>query len=291
MNKSISSLLSLRNETFAVCPITGIPYTISFPCLGLDFSYKSPFASHKNLKKICEVESTELKKLPKVTLAGIVLAIMKERQLIEENHIPSFQANTYFQLISSHSLTMAVKFFYAIEEKKIDILPRFALSSISFEVEYSSTTNMLENYIKACKDILHPPVEDKISISDIDIPSLHSPATQKVKSLSTEDKKSIKTLTLEVASDALCNVKLGNVLKLLNDGNTIISIAPELRAKIINRLETLATPSSLLLVNFLNKYNPTTEFLSEIDRASDDFAITKAKKTLAEILADRKAAK
>lgn len=294
MKKSISSLLALNNETFAVCPITGIPYTITFPSLGLDFQYKSPFSSYKNLKKVCETNSVELKKLPKVTLAGIALAILHKRELIEEKNIPSFQANTYFQLISSHSLVSSIKFFYEIDENKIDILPRFSLASISFEVEHSSVSNILENYIKVCKDILHPPVETSIAISDMDIPSLHSTEgnkKEKVKTLSVEDKKAIKHLTSVIASDPLCNVKLGNVLRLLNDGNTIISIAEELRAKIIDRLETLATVESKQLIILLTKYNPATEYLAELDRASDTFAITKAKKTLAEILAERKAIK
>jgi hypothetical protein len=83
MKKSISSILSLTEETFISCEVTGIPLIVNFPNCGIDFYYKSPFTSSKNIKKVTSLPSQALHSLPKPVLAGIFLGQLTHLNMIE----------------------------------------------------------------------------------------------------------------------------------------------------------------------------------------------------------------
>jgi hypothetical protein len=162
---SLSSLLSLHKQTFIVCEITGIPLSISFPNCGIDFNYKSPFTKYNNILKVAQLPPEKIRSLPKVTLAGITLAILSHHSLLNRHDVSAVEANIYFQLLPSHLLISVIKFFTStISQSTIEILPHFSLDSIQDKVEFSTRENLLENYIKACREIINPTPSNQVNI-------------------------------------------------------------------------------------------------------------------------------
>jgi hypothetical protein len=239
MKSSISSLLNLKNETTAICPITGICYLVSFPNLGIDFSFKSPFTKYENIEKIISLSSTELRKLPKVTLAGIVLAALKYNDMVTMHSIQAFEANTYLQLLPSSQLVSSLKMISIMGEYKRELLPTLSLDSLKENVEYSTRTDLLSNFLKACSDIINPPASTVIETTSIST-SVKEERKAK-KSILSEDKKALKEAVSTLATDSLTSQKLANILYAIQDGNTLINMDNTIRDKLISRLAIYET--------------------------------------------------
>ncbi len=304
MKQSISSILNLKNETMVICPVTGISYSIQYPNLGIDFTFQSPFLKYQNVKAIISKSHIELRKLPKVTLAGLTLAALKYNNMITFHTITVFEANTYFQLLPTAQLISALKRISVLSEYKKELLPTLSLDALKDDVEFSTRTNLLLNFLKACSDIINPPASTGIATSSIEISSTATIATSSIeisststtgkkkalKSITIEDKKSLKEAVSILAKDTLTTTKLASVLYNLCEGSILIGMDNTIRAKIIDKLDIYETPAAETIIALLNKYNNDIEEDS-FDRVSDDFAIVKERKSLAEIIADRKASK
>lgn len=288
MKKSISSLLNLSTETLVVCPITGISYSILFPNLGIDFTFKSPFSSYENVEAILNRDHIQLRKLPKTTLAGIVLASLKYNNLISSHNITIFEANTYFQLLPTSDLIFAIKMMSKLSSCNKS-LPTLSLDAISENIDFSTRSNLLLNFLQTCADIINPPPLESTSISYIS--STRSIIKKKnIKTISVEDKKKLKEAVSILAKDTLTSSKMASLLFSICEGNNILTMDNSIRERIIDKLDIYETTSSELVISLLNKYNNEVED-DEFDRASDDFEIVKTRKSLIEILAERKASK
>lgn len=291
MKQSISSILNLKNETMVICPVTGISYAIEYPNLGIDFTFQSPFLKYQNVEAIISKSHIELRKLPKVTLAGLTLAALKYNNMITFHTITVFEANTYFQLLPTAQLISALKMISVLSEYKKELLPTLSLDALKDDVEFSTRTNLLLNFLKACSDIINPPATATIATSSIEISSTSTTGKKKaLKSITIEDKKSLKEAVSILAKDTLTTTKLASVLYNLCEGSILIGMDNTIRAKIIDKLDIYETPAAETIIALLNKYNNEIEE-DAFDRASDDFSIVKERKSLAEIIADRKASK
>lgn len=287
MKTSITSLFSLSSTSFLICETTGIPLSISFPNHGIDFTYSSPFSLYSNILKVTSLPSVDLHKMPKVILSGITLGILSHLSLVERNHLTAAEANIYFQLLPSSLLVSAIKFFSSLETKKyIEVFPHFSLSSIKENVEFSTTANLLENYIKVCREIINPPREESTSTVTIINSDIKPVKVAKQKSLTPEIRNEAKTLVSVLASDVLMTPKLLNILKLVVQKENLITLDNTLRNKIIERISLFETNEATRFISILSSF--AREGGIELDRVSDDFAITKTKKSLAEILASKK---
>ena len=289
MKQSISSVLNLKTETVVICPVTGISYSITFPNMGIDFTFQSPFCKYENVETVMKRSHLELRKLPKTILAGITLAALKYNDMITYHTISVFEANTYFQLLPTAHLISAIKTISMLAAYKKHLLPTLSLDALKDEVEFSTRTNLLLNFLKACSDIINPPVRERVETQTTITTAFHGLKAKKaIKTVAVEDKKKLKEAVSILAKDTLTSVKLASILFNLCEGNILIGMDNTIRSKIIDKLDIYETPAAETIISLLNKYNNEIED-DAFDRISDDFAITKARKTLAEILADRKA--
>ena len=289
MKQSISSILNLKTETVVICPVTGISYSINVPNMGIDFTFQSPFCKYENVEAVMKRNHLELRKLPKTILAGITLAALKYNDMITFHNISVFEANTYFQLLPTAELISALKTISYLTEYKAKLLPTLSLDALKDDVEFSTRTNLLLNFLKACADVINPPAREAFAMQTTITTSFHGLKARKaIKTVAMEDKKKMKEAVSILAKDTLTSSKMAGILFNLCEGNILIGMDNTIRAKIIDKLDVYETEASETIIFLLNKYNNTIED-DAFDRISDDFAITKTRKTLAEILADRKA--
>lgn len=283
---TVSTLLSLTKQTLSICPVSGIPYSISFPNLGIDFTHKSPYATLSNIKTIADLPFPKLKALPKVTLAGILLAYMRFTNLCETYNIRSIDCNIALQLCTTHSLISTIKRINDIPTRKLAILPKLSFSSMMQVEGYSTTQDMLKHWLEACNEVLHPTTVEDVEIEELTI-TTSTVVAKKPKNISVDDKKALKANIAEVCKDPLCSVKLATVLNYLTDGMSMITMDSTMRSKIIEKLKTFDSDAATAIIQMLNKYG---EILEDdfMDRAMDNSAIVKAKPSLSEILAARR---
>lgn len=283
---TVSTLLSLTKQTFSICPVSGIPYSVSFPNLGIDFTHKSPYATLSNIKTIADLPFPKLKALPKVTLAGILLAYMRFTNLCEAHNIRSIDCNIALQLCTTHSLISAIKRINDIPTRKLARLPKLSFSAMTQVVEHSTTQDMLNDWLEACNEVLHPTTVEDVEIEELTI-STSTVVAKKPKNISVDDKKALKANIAEVSKDPLCSVKLATVLNYLTDGMSMITMDSSMRSKIIEKLKTFNSDAATAIIRMLNKYGEILED-NFMDRAMDNSAIVKAKPSLSEILAARR---
>lgn len=295
---SLSHLLKLQNSTFIVCEVTGIPLSISFPNCGIDFNYKSPFTKYNNILKVATLSPEKIRALPKVTLAGITLAILSHHNLLNRYDVSAVEANVYFQLLPSHLLISVIKFFTAsISSSTIEILPHFSLDSIQDKAEFSTRENLLENYIKACREIINPTPSNQVNIiSSSPISGSSTWKKVEIKSLTPELRKEAKDILSELNKDFLMSPKLSSILKIVVQKDNLITLGDEMRAKIISRLEPMETSASKRMISILlscQKNANHAEIIKkniieeDMSRLSDTFDIVTKRKSLAEILKDK----
>lgn len=295
MKKSLTSILSLSSTTFIVCPVTGIPLSVSFPNCGFDFHYTSPLAKFSNIQKVLELPSTKLYSLPKVILSGITLSLLSHHHLISNHSLTAAEANTYFQLIPSSTLVAAIKFFASpISAAMIEVLPKLSIDSIRDKVEFSTETDLLNNYLLSCKEIVNP-----TPVQSINIISTSTPVKSKiieVKTITPEIRKEAKEVLHHLYQDELASPKLLSILKIVVQKDNLVTLADDMRDKLIARLEPLATSHSKRMIEILlscKKNQHLSEQIKkslisdDLSRVSDDFAIVKTRKSLAEILASK----
>ena len=260
MKKSITSLLSLTQETIVECEITGIPLTISFPACGIDFHYTSPFAEYKNIKKIAALPSQELHKLPKPILAGVLLGILNHHDLVEKVEITATEANVFLQLVSIPVMLSAIKLFSSpFSSSLLAFFPKISLSSLREEVEYSTATDIISSYCKTCKEIINPAPSSSVAVVST-LPSYVKKI--EVHSLTPELRREAKELVSELADDDFMTPKLLSILKIVVQKENLVTLADEMRAKLITRLEAFETKESKRFIEIL-QYCDKNAHLSE----------------------------
>lgn len=295
MKKSISSLLSLTQETFAVCDVTGIPIAVSFPNHGIDFAYKSPFVKYNNILKVTALAPSQIRALPKVILAGITLSVLSHHNLLNRHEISAVEANVYFQLVPSHTLLGCIKFFTSpISQGMLEILPKISIDSMKDKVQYSTKENVIENYVKACREIINPTPSQSVSITTTSVIDF-KPKSITVKALTPELRREAKEVLSHLSTDFLMSPKLLSILKIVVQKENLITLGDEMRAKIISRLEPMETSYSNRMIQILTLcQKPTShaevekkDVADNIGRLSDAFEIVTKRKSLAEILASK----
>lgn len=294
MKKSITSLLSLKDETFISCEITGIPLVVSFPACGIDFHYTSPFAEYKNIKKVASLSSQELHKLPKPILAGLLLGILSHHNMVEKVEISATEANAFLQLVSTPTLVSAIKLFtLPTSQSIIDFLPRLSLASLREEVYCSSANDLVLSYTKTCKEVINPTPSASVNVIS-NMPSYVKKV--EVHSLTPELRSEAKAIVSILAEDMLMTPKLLSVLKLVVTKENLVTLADEMRKKLITRLEAFETTESKRFIEILNHCDKNAHLSEkikknlldeELSRASDIFPAAQVRKSLKEILAER----
>lgn len=186
-NKLASRLLCNKVETklLAICPITGIAITVESPAIeGFALEYKNPLSLKNNFLSLSELPNKQLLSLEPVILAGILLAILKDNELMR-CPLSSAAQNLSLQSIFPATLVESIKFFsstafYSTLESKRKLLKKILVKDWDDEPEYrkgidfdafpllslspkdvediskSSISNVVKNYKEACDKILFP---------------------------------------------------------------------------------------------------------------------------------------
>ncbi len=288
MSKSVSSLLGNTKTTFAVCPATGIPYTVSFPNMGIDFSFKSPYASLANVEAIAKLPYEKLRSIPKVTLAGITLAYLRFSALCETHNIKSIDCNMALQLCETHTLIAVIKRIEELPVRKRNTMPQLSFSSMLSTPQHSTPQQIVKAWLKACNEILHPPTVESILI-EAKIEAKAAKAEQ-AKNLSTSDRKLLRTSVNLVCKHPNCSTNLATILQYICQGITIITMDDKIRLKVISKLETFEDcEEASTIATLLKKYSTSLED-NFLDRAMDHSQIAQRKPSISEIIAAKRAA-
>lgn len=287
MKHTISSTFHLTQTSAITCPVTGIAMQINIPNMGIDYEVYSPFVKFSNVKKVLEQPSQKIKELPTSILSGMLLAVLNHYGMAEQHEIESWEANIYIQNCSKHEIISAIRFLSNISSSTRDALPSLSLHSFKESVEHSNTSNIINTYIKTCRDIINPPADENVSVISSETIINKTEKKAGKKSLSSSERSRIKELIQEVSTDELMTSKVLNILKIVAQKDNIYTISQELKEKLIIRLEELSSPASIELASIIKKATPSIIQQEDMDlsRVSDTFAIVKTRKSLSEILA------
>lgn len=287
MSISVSSLLGNTKTTFAVCPATGIPYTVSFPNMGIDFQFKSPYASLHNVEAIAKLPYDKLRSIPKVTLAGIALAYMRFTALCETHNLKSIDCNMALQLCETHTIIAIIKRIEELPVRKRNSMPQLSFSSMLSSTQHSTPQHLVKAWLKACNEILHPPTVESIEI-EAKIEAKAAKAEQ-AKQLTVADRKELKAAVSNICVQTDCSANLATILRYICDGMTIVTMDDNIRSKVIAKLEIFSSDEATTVIKLLKKYSTTLEN-DFMDRAMDNSSIAKHKPTISEIIAAKRAA-
>jgi hypothetical protein len=165
LSKQASNLLVEKVETklLAICSITGIAITLEVPAIeGIAMEYENPIARAENFLKVSSLPTEQIKKFPQSILAGILLAIYKHSNLIEDR-MSSAAQNLSLQSVHPTILIESIKFFSCIERIEDNkYFPRLSLTpKDEAEMQKSSVTNVIKAYYKDCYAIRFPAFKQK----------------------------------------------------------------------------------------------------------------------------------
>jgi len=169
-----SKLLTKRVETklLAVCDITGIALTIDAPAIGYAMDYTSPLSEPRNFLPLASLPLHTLQAFEAPILAGLVLAVLKNWNILEEDiaALHATQQNLLLQTIPPLVLISYLRFFassLSTHKDAYSYLPRLSLHP-KLEGEHRSITlaTTLINHQNQCKNILYPQ-KDVVELASI----------------------------------------------------------------------------------------------------------------------------
>jgi len=276
--KNASKLLTERveNKLLAICSITGLAITIDSPVIEgsngeiMAMEYENPIARAENFLKISLLPSEQLKKFPQSILAGILLAIYKHSELVEDGMSAAAQ-NLSLQSVFPSTLVESIKFFSSIEDlgrnkyfPKLSLIPKD-----ENELQKSSVTNVIKNYLKVCYAIRYPVVETK-ELSEINSELAGITIYKKLsntKKIAEAILRARKTkeatqkellvrgrkITRELAEQKVLSDKLVSFLKILFTGDYLLTAELELKDRICKALlKHEGNQKALELVKIIN---------------------------------------
>lgn len=172
--KCASKLLTQKVETklLAVCDVTGIAITIEAPAIGYALQYTNPIASPSNFLQLVELPFSTLAKFEPCILAGLVLAVLKNWDMIEETpaSFTAAEQNLLLQTVPPYTLISYIRFMarnLSIYKRAYSYLPKLSLTTrAEGEKFYSNFTQKLTTHHKDCYEKLYP-TKDVEELSDI----------------------------------------------------------------------------------------------------------------------------
>lgn len=305
------SPLFLESSPVQVCEVTGIAFSISsvgFSYLS-SFSYRCPIADIKNARQT--IKENHLKSLPKEILAGLILSIYKHHSLLYSGGQNAGACNALLQSATTESLVSLINHSKALS-KELYSLPCLSLDPSSFL--HSGIDGALQNYCSIIGDNLTESQrnrfgltssEAKISIRRTSLAL--SPTISKAKfevvqtkaereEIFQDRKKQAKALFSSIS--CILQPSLSSILSDSLKGRTLATLNKVVRGKIVAALQAYENKDCQALASLIAVAEDPRDPLSMDDIFStvfddvEDLAINnKPKRTLAEIIAAKKAAK
>lgn len=274
----------------AVCPITGILLSMDIPFIpNKIYSYENPLSRIDNAREIANLEYKEQSKISPHILSGVLLTILSHYELIED-HLSSTERNTLLSTIPPYHLCDAMRFITSCSRRRIELFPKLSLSSTS--TEYSQPTQLLINYIEVCKASILPTLTETRIERDHKV----SKEIENKTSLSASTKKRAKNLVTSLIQEEVLNPKIVTLLKLVCQGDNLVTLNSTVREKLVAKLRTMTSTSSVQLADLIEdtEKDITTaerafkqEYDEELTTLTSDMPSYGAKKSLKDILAEK----
>ena len=307
----VSPLFLLESgSTVQVCEITGIAFSISsvgFSYLS-SFSYRCPIADIEYARQT--IKENHLKSLPKEILAGLILSIYKHHSLLYSGGQNAGACNSLLQSATEESLVSLINHSKALSKELIYSLPCLSLDPSSFL--HSGIDGAIKNYCSIIGDNLTESQrnrfgltssEAKISVRRTSLIPTISKAKFEVVQTKAEREEIFQTRKKEAKilfSSLSCILQpaLSSILSDSLKGRTLATLNKVVRGKIVAALQAYENKDCQALAFLIALAEDPRDPLSMDDIFStvfddvEDLAINnKPKRTLAEIIADKKASK
>lgn len=302
MNSNMRNKLELlklqqSEKLLAVCEITGLSITINLPPVTATMEYRNPLAEIKNIVSLLQKEE-EVRKLPQDILAGMLLATLKRRNLIE-GKLSSIEQNLILQECQQISLIKALLLFSRVTKEQGLILPRISLDSqliVDSSQKGTNITNLVNSFMNSTNSILFPAqyLDSSRTIATTFTTSITTKVIREKTVLTSEVKATIKRLIAILKEENVAAPKLIEILNLSITGENLLGLMAKdgLGNKVIAALERYMTSTSLELAMSLKGIarNLTANdaakqlFTKDLASVSDD-SISKPRMSLKEIMA------
>ena len=288
--KSLYLKMRTSKTQLAVCPITGILLSMDIPFIpNKIYSYENPLSRIDNAREIANLEYKEQSKISPHILSGILLTILSHYELIED-HLSSTERNLLLSTIPAYHLCDAMRFIASCSRKRIELFPKISLSSTS--TEYSQPTQLLINYIEVCKATLAPTLREARIERDYKI----TKTKEDKSSITSLTKKRAKNLVASLIQEEILNPKIVTLLKLICQGDNLITLNSTVREKLVNKLRTMTSTSSAQLADLIEDTEKDItsaerafkqDYDEELNTLTSEMPAYREKKSLKDILAEK----
>ena len=288
--KSLYLKMKTSKTQLAVCPITGILISIDIPFIpNKVLSYENPLSRIDNAREIANLEYKEQSKISPHILSGVLLTILSHYELIED-HLSSTERNILLATVPAYHLCDAMRFISTCSRRRIELFPRISLSSTS--TEYSQPTELLINYINVCRSTLAPTMKEARETRDY----ISTSSSKDKSSISVSVKKRAKNLVTSLIGEEVLNPKVITLLKLVCQGDNLVTLNSTVREKLVTKLRSLSSTSSAQLADLIEDTEKeiTTaerafkqEYDEELNTLTSEMPSYGEKKSLKDILAEK----
>jgi hypothetical protein len=305
MQKLVDSINSVMrtSQLLTVCPITGLSSTLNVPAIDKKYIvYNNPISNFEVAKQLSSLSAKELSVYDIEILAGIFLSLASKFRILEDK-ASSVERNILLRTnISAYSLISAIHVLSSLSNiypklKSWESFPKFDTlimqNSMFAKESFSSFISLLKDEIPSSSpslantDFLSEKEKEEIDVFLFSKPKLSN--KKQLESYRIALKAHTKVLK-SIEYDGIVSKRLVETLELLQYKDSLVTVSLELRTKIITILKGYFLNHSIKeaeqIASILEKTSPKfVPTISDFDRPSD---LVKTRKTLAEILEDRK---
>lgn len=318
------------NLVRCICPQTGILAHIAIPSIKeIVFSYSHPLADISNCKMLIKAGHKQLIAMERSVLAGMVLTCFKHYGLVEVRG-SAIEANRILCLIPPYELSIALHLVEFLNHTKASVLPKFSLewatyaesNMDSFRANFKQWTKLLSAELvdiseleemiiqSTARGIAVYEVHNRLLNSQLSLAQVQNAQAkqerlrqrtieQSQKEAEAEFRRSkarAKVLVSTMLESKQVEGKLAAFLITLCQADNLKALDDSTRDKVIARVQTLQSQEAKELVFILQATaNPFDLFDTTLDAGASEMAESlealKPKKTIAEILAEKQAAR
>lgn len=303
--------LTKQQEVIAVsCSKTGINSALVMPNIpGMVFEYIHPLAYWANVQGVLKQGRKYLEKLEPQIQAGLVISAYQHFNLLDLYTLTAQEANAVLCTASQDTLVDALVLASHFTAQKAVGTPILSMEWKDIK-NWQTIDQTLSAYIKRIKpDFIRPELspeearQQRIQVLNIEArdrklphgvielrkPTL-SDCEREWEAQFKLNKKAIKALLPKLAG--IISESFYEFLNKIVKDRNLVAMSQDLRAKVCTKLNTTASPVAeeiaRLIEACLNPYDIFAHVSEDLERASDSFNRPARKRSIAEILADKK---
>jgi cytochrome c-type biogenesis protein CcmH/NrfF len=144
-----------------------------------------------------------------------------------------------------------MRFIVSCNRKRISLFPKLSLSSTS--TQYSQPTELLINYLEVCKSTAYSTITEDLEV----VRTLNNNNNKSKSSISASTRKTIKNIITTLVNEGAINNKIVTLLKLMTQGDNLITMNQDLKKKLISKLRDVES--------FTNSGNRLADLLEDVE--------------------------